>query len=153
MTDIRCPGDGHFGANRQKINSLLLDAVPSQLSFVLRGFVLETEPFLTTRREADYRRSMSCNTNHTVGAAERRACMVIVSTSVPKISKFKLDRLRLTGSPRCDRAAEMGYGRRCGRGQRATPKKASRWGQMGSAKDINAVASNNGRLAPTNKNW
>lgn len=93
---------------RQKINSLLLDAVHSQLSFVLRGFVLETEPFLTTRREADYRRSMSCNTNHTVGAAERRACMVIVSTSVPKISKIKLDRLRLTGSPRCDRTAEMG---------------------------------------------
>lgn len=92
---------------RQKINSLLLDAV--QLSFVLRGFVVETdEPFLTTRHEADYLRSMSCNTNHTVGTTERRACMVIVSTSVPKISKIKLNRLQLTGCLRCDRAVEMG---------------------------------------------
>lgn len=34
--------------------------------------------------------------------------MVIVSTSVPKISKIKLNRLQLTGSARRDRAVEMG---------------------------------------------
>lgn len=59
----RCPGDGHFGNEpfpRQKINSVLLDAV--QLIVFRSAWVcLDTGPFLTTRGEADYLRSMSCN--------------------------------------------------------------------------------------------